>query len=229
MPMLVAKLPTVWCRSPTVHGYDGEIPTVCCEKSTFFFCQKKNHPHLSHSNYPYHPRSHLILSWSIGFPTMGLSWLIRIPMKNQCGLPCFIFSPHFPWHYPHRSILPCFRANQPLDWLKEKLPETSIFHGKIDGFRWRWLPAPYFPPIKGAIGPPHHFPLTTWLASRQDVWRAARDASETKNGEFNQQKWGFYHQQQDLTSKNHEMAIKHGDLSDNNWDLTNKKDLATKK
>ena len=60
MPMLVAKLPTVWCRSPTVHGYDGEIPTVCWEKNTFFL-PKKNHPHLSHSKYPYQPRSHLIL------------------------------------------------------------------------------------------------------------------------------------------------------------------------
>ena len=102
-----------------------------------------------------------------------------------------------------------------------KLPEGT----RNTNLSWenRWLPVQMASRrILSTPGPPRHFPLTTWLASRQDVWRAARDASETKNGEFNQPKGGSYHQQQDLTSKNHDLAIKHGDLSNNNWDLTNK-------
>ena len=95
MPMLVAKL-------PTVHGVEAQLYMDMMEKfqlfagkNQLFVCQKKSSPPepfklpLS-SPIPSHT------SWSIGFPTMGLSWLIRIPMKNQCGLPCFINGIFFP-------------------------------------------------------------------------------------------------------------------------------------
>ena len=148
MPMLVAKLPTVWCRSPTVHGLLGKI-NIC-------FAQKKSSPPepfkipLS-SPIPSHT------SWSIGLQ-WGYHGLSESPWKTSAVSPVSstVFFPHtFPDILPIVVYSP---ASDAINGLVEgkNYPKHQSFMGKSmasgeDGFP----PHTFHPWASAPLSPDH--------------------------------------------------------------------------